>query len=633
MQTGVERDFSDGGRGGRATRARPTETDTRDAEGRKRKVKGTHLVCLNVPIAVERVSRSRLSRIPPTGENTTEVGKNQTTPNLPNPDSRAREEPSRRDDLDDALGSTHACVVSSVSSGALGVASATRRPVLSTRICRLFAIAPSHARTSHGRIFRIRHRRKFWLLTGQFFAAVLLSVQRSLFVFCIAARARVEAAEEASAAMDPTEADDSDGFPSSGVRRRGPVFAGVEGGGTTWVAAVAVGEPDRIVTRADFPTTTPEETLPRIRDWLAAQHAERPFDALGVATFGPVDLDRQSPTYGHITHSPKPGWAAVDVLGALKRGWAPARLPVGFDTDVNAPAVAEFEAVQRELEALDGTERNSSAGAFVRALFEDDGDDASETESDDEAPDAEARRARRVKTDELRFQNLAYVTVGTGVGVGVVCGGEPVHGLSHPEAGHIRVSRLASDGIAGEPGAFEGTCAYHGDCIEGMAGAAAIARRCGCEMSQLAQVPDDHPAWDAAAHYVAGMCATLVMVASPQRIVLGGGVLQRKTLVAKIRESLREQLGGYVRHDFVEKPGGLKNFLVASRHGNEAGIVGALALAARARRAPAAAAAARRRKRNVFGRLAHYFGFGVVSALVTLKIVDTEVRVRGRRIS
>ena len=627
MQTGVERDFSDGGRGGRATRARPTETDTRDAEGRKRKVKGTHLVCLNVPIAVERVSRSRLSRIPPTGENTTEVGKNQTTPNLPNPDSRAREEPSRRDDLDDALGSTHACVVSSVSSGALGVASATRRPVLSTRICRLFAIAPSHARTSHGRIFRIRHRRKFWLLTGQFFAAVLLSVQRSLFVFCIAARARVEAAEEASAAMDPTEADDSDGFPSSGVRRRGPVFAGVEGGGTTWVAAVAVGEPDRIVTRADFPTTTPEETLPRIRDWLAAQHAERPFDALGVATFGPVDLDRQSPTYGHITHSPKPGWAAVDVLGALRRGWAPARLPVGFDTDVNAPAVAEFAAVQRELEQLDGTEkRDGRAGAFVRALFGEEsdasGDDASGTDDDDVC---------FKNTDELRFQNLAYVTVGTGVGVGVVCGGEPVHGLSHPEAGHIRVSRLASDGLAGAPGAFEGACAYHGDCIEGMAGAAAIARRCGCEMSQLAQVPDDHPAWDAAAHYVAGMCAALVMVASPQRIVLGGGVLQRKTLVAKIRESLRAQLGGYVRHDFVEKIRGLKHFLVASRHGNEAGIVGALALAARARSA-AAPAAARRRKRNVFRRLAHYFGFGVVSAFVTLKIVNKEVRVRGRKL-
>lgn len=128
------------------------------------------------------------------------------------------------------------------------------------------------------------------------------------------------------------------------------------------------------------------------------------------------------------------------------------------------------------------------------------------------------------------------------------------------------------------------------------------------------------------------MCAALVMVASPQRIVLGGGVLQRKTLVAKIRESLRAQLGGYVRHDFVEKVNGLKQFLVASRHGNEAGIVGALALAARAAAGAATPAAARRRTQNVFRRLAHYFGFGVVSALVALKIVNKEVRVRGRRL-
>ena len=419
-------------------------------------------------------------------------------------------------------------------------------------------------------------------------------------VFSIAARARRGGGRGGVRRDGPDRADDSDGLVFR-ARRRGPVFAGVEGGGTTWVAAVAVGEPDRIVTRADFPTTTPEETLPRIRDWLAAQHADRPFDALGVATFGPVDLDRQSPTYGHITHSPKPGWAAVDVLGALKRGWAPARLPVGFDTDVNAPAVAEFEAVQRELEALDGTERNSRAGAFVRALFEDDGDDASATESDDEAPDAEARRARRVKTkraspsDELRFQNLAYVTVGTGVGVGVVCGGEPVHGLSHPEAGHIRVSRLASDGIAGEPGAFEGTCAYHGDCIEAWPAPPRSARRCGCEMSQLAQVPDDHPVGRRRAlrrrhvrHAGDGS------VAAAHRA--GRRRASRKTLVAKIRESLRAQLGGYVRHDFVEKVNGLKQFLVASRHGNEAEIVRRARAGGARRRRP------RRRRRRAGAR-------------------------------
>jgi predicted NBD/HSP70 family sugar kinase len=199
-----------------------------------------------------------------------------------------------------------------------------------------------------------------------------------------------------------------------------------------------------------------------------------------------------------------------------------------------------------------------------------------------------------------------------------------------------------------------GTCPFHEDCIEGMAGASAIAKRCGCSMNELSRVPDDHPAWDAAAHYVAGLCATLVMVVSPQRIVLGGGVLQRKTLVNKIRISLRKQLGGYVRHDFVERADGLKQFLVHSRHGkyfpittfrrliahtkltflflhsgNDAGIVGALALAERAR---SAAEPFFKKKKSLTRRLAHYFGFGIVSAMVTLKIVNGEVRVRGRRL-
>jgi fructokinase len=431
-----------------------------------------------------------------------------------------------------------------------------------------------------------------------------------------------------STSLDASDLVSPDSVSSSERRTR---LAGVEGGGTTWVAAVSEGEPDCIVKRADFPTTTPEETLAKVRDWLAAQHAEAPLDALGVATFGPVDLDKQSSTYGYITHSPKPDWVAVDVLGGLKKGWAPSRLPTGFDTDVNAPAVAEYAAVQLEIENLNDNPK-AHAGNFVRALFEeeeedDDYDDES-TSSTSDVDEEKTKKSRVVEHHELRFQNLAYVTVGTGVGVGVVCGGEPVHGLSHPEAGHIRVARLASDGLPGDPGSFQGTCAYHGDCIEGMAGAAAIAKRCGCEMSQLAQIPDDHPAWEAAAHYIAGMCATLVMVASPQRIVLGGGVLQRKTLVAKIRESLRAQLGGYVRHDFVERQVGLRQFLVASRHGNDAGIMGALALADRAR----VASSPRRRKKSLVKRLAHYFGFGIVSALVALKVVNGEVRVRGRKL-
>ena len=135
--------------------------------------------------------------------------------------------------------------------------------------------------------------------------------------------------------------------------------------------------------------------------------------------------------------------------------------------------------------------------------------------------------------------------------------------MSHPEAGHIRVGRLPRDGMPGEPGSFEGGCPYHADCVEGMANAAAIARRCGCHVSELSEVPDEHEAWDAAAHYVAGLCSVLVMTASPQRIVLGGGVLQRKTLVTKVRAQLKRQLGGYVTHDLVSSKRGLVEFVGA----------------------------------------------------------------------
>ena len=159
--------------------------------------------------------------------------------------------------------------------------------------------------------------------------------------------------------------------------------------------------------RAEFPTTDdPMVTLGGVRAWLDARAAEGRFDAIGIATFGPVDLDKNSPTYGYITHSPKPGWADVGVLGILADGFD---CPAGFDTDVNAPALSELSAMRREM-AID-------AGAG------DGGAEGAEGAGDS-------------------IQNLCYVTVGTGVGVGVVCGGQPVHGLSHPEAGHIRVARL-----------------------------------------------------------------------------------------------------------------------------------------------------------------------------------------------
>jgi len=178
---------------------------------------------------------------------------------------------------------------------------------------------------------------------------------------------------------------------------KGKRFAGVEGGGTTWVCAISEGIPENVVERAEFPTVDdPAVTLGAVRAWLDARAAEQKFDAIGIATFGPVDLDKNSHTYGYITHSPKPGWADVDVLGILTHGFD---CPAGFDTDVNAPALSELASMRREMAAIEAANEDS------------DGEDGG------------------VQLDpEDAIQNLCYVTVGTGVGVGVVCGGEPVHG-------------------------------------------------------------------------------------------------------------------------------------------------------------------------------------------------------------
>jgi len=365
------------------------------------------------------------------------------------------------------------------------------------------------------------------------------------------------------------------------------------------VAAIAEGDATNIVARGEFPTTTPEATLSLVRAWLDASALEQPFDALGVATFGPVDLDRSSATYGFITLSPKPGWANVDVLGAL----CDRSVPCGFDTDANAPAMAEFAEMKRDAAARvqrdGGFDDDDNADNFV---YDADGVQVYDTDGEEEDGAAAS------------VTNLAYVTVGTGIGVGIVCAGEPVHGMLHPEAGHIRVARLKADGFPGDEGAFAGSCMFHEDCVEGMAASAAIARRCQCGVSELA-------------------CATLTLVASPQRIVLGGGVFQRRCLLTKVRAEAQRQLGGYVQHDYVNTKRGLAEFIVTSKHGNNAGIVGALTLAVRAAEREAGTGhppmhgAMRRRLRMLKSILAH-FAMGTLCAVLTVTVVDGDV---GRR--
>ena len=286
----------------------------------------------------------------------------------------------------------------------------------------------------------------------------------------------------------------------------GPLLGAVETGGTKTVCAVGTGPGDvRVV--ATVPTTTPEETLGAAAEALAPHGVA----ALGVGAFGPVDLDPASPTWGRVLRTPKPGWSGADVAGPLGRALG---VPVGFDTDVNAAALGE-----------------GAAGAACG------------------------------------LDQFAYVTVGTGIGAGVVVGGRPVRGRPHPEVGHVPVPRDASD-------AFTGVCPFHGDCWEGLASGPAVEARWGRPAEGL---PPAHPAWPVQARAVARGLAALVLTASPRRVVLGGGVMDAPGLLGLTRSALADVLAGYVAG--LERPGAMDGFVVRPALGGRAGVAGALVLA------------------------------------------------------
>jgi fructokinase len=295
---------------------------------------------------------------------------------------------------------------------------------------------------------------------------------------------------------------------------QGPrLLAGVELGGTKCVCLLATG-PGDVRARETVPTTTPEETLGALRaqleDWAPG------FAALGIAGFGPLGLDPASPGWGRIAATPKPGWQGVDVAGMLGAGLG---VPVGFDTDVNGAGLAEME---------------WGAG---RGLAD-----------------------------------FAYITVGTGVGVGLIVGGRPTRGFGHCELGHLRVPRLPGDD-------WPGACPFHGDCVEGLASGGAIARRAGAAAAELS---DEDAVWDGVVHAVAMLCHALVCATAPRRIAIGGGVASgRPFLLPRIEAKLTESLAGY-----VALPAG--PYVVAPELGDLAGPLGAIALARAASR-PAAA--------------------------------------------
>lgn len=285
-----------------------------------------------------------------------------------------------------------------------------------------------------------------------------------------------------------------------------PLIAGIELGGTKCIAILASG-PGAIHERVEIPTARPETTLPALE---AVVDRWRGFAALGIASFGPVSIDRSSGDYGHITSTPKPGWANTDVGRRLAARYG---VPTGFHSDVVGAALGEA--------------RWGAAQGLA---------------------------------------DLAYVTVGTGIGVGLVAHGRPVDGLSHAELGHIRPVRLAGDD-------WTGSCPFHGGCVEGLAAGPAIAARTGAKGQDL---PPDHPAWDGVVHALAQLLHAIVLTGVPRRIVMGGGVMVgSQFLFPRVRHALKRSLGGYVAIPEVEA---VDTFVVPPALGGNAGPLGAIVL-------------------------------------------------------
>jgi fructokinase len=291
-----------------------------------------------------------------------------------------------------------------------------------------------------------------------------------------------------------------------------PVFGGIEAGGTKFVCAAGTG-PDDILSEARYRTTLPEETLANAVAFFQELPQDQTPAAIGIGSFGPVDPDPSSPTFGHITTTPKPGWANTDVAGAFRQALG---LPIGFDTDVNAAALGELR--WGAAQGLD---------TFI------------------------------------------YLTIGTGIGGGGLANGRLLHGLIHPEMGHIRVPRHPEDDYAG-------FCPFHGDCLEGLAAGPAIEGRWGSPGEML---PPDHPAWQMEAYYLASGLVNLILALSPQRIVLGGGVMSQEYLFPMIRSQVQTLLGGYLQSPAISER--IDQYIVPAALGGDAGVLGAIALAER----------------------------------------------------
>lgn len=280
------------------------------------------------------------------------------------------------------------------------------------------------------------------------------------------------------------------------------LFGGIEAGGTKFVCAV--GDADgNVKERISIPTTVPEETMAEVISFFSNYDIK----ALGVGSFGPVDVDEKSPTFGTITSTPKLAWRNYPLVAALQKAFP---IPIGFNTDVNIAALAEV-----------------TAGA-AKGL-----------------------------------DSCLYITVGTGIGAGAVVQGKLLQGLSHPEMGHVLVRRHNDDH-------YKGKCPYHGDCLEGLAAGPAIEERWGEKGQHL---HDRAEVWDLEAYYIAQALMQYILILSPKKIILGGGVMKSESVIQKIRDNVVELLNGY-----VVLPE-LTEYIVPPSLGDNAGVAGALIIA------------------------------------------------------
>lgn len=280
------------------------------------------------------------------------------------------------------------------------------------------------------------------------------------------------------------------------------MYGGIEAGGTKFVCAVA-DEEQNIIEKVSIPTTVPEDTLKKVFEFFDRYSLK----SMGIGSFGPIDVDRKSSTYGYILNTPKKDWSYYDLLGVVRERYP---IPIAWTTDVNVAAYGEFK-------------KGAAQGV----------------------------------------SNCVYLTVGTGIGGGVILDGEIFQGKSHPEVGHIKVKRIIEDD-------FEGTCVHHHDCLEGLASGPSLEGRTGIKGELLSK---DHEVWKIQANYIAQALVNYTLTLCPEKIIIGGGVMNQEHLLEKIKEQFSQELAGYVPILSLD------DFIVRWSLENESGIIGSLLMA------------------------------------------------------